>query len=118
MSHTAPFSTLIGLSSVARKKTGVDPERELLVRWQLGGPEPAQLAHVVRRLGLARDDERRPVEVQRRGPVRVLPVGIDLDGDEVEGLDLEPGLLAQLADDRGARILSLLEEAPGQIPLP
>ena len=51
MGRTAHFSQLVGLSSEARKDAAVDVEGELVVRRQLGGREPAQLAHVVGRPG-------------------------------------------------------------------
>src|SRR5215211_5910926 len=117
MGHTAHLSKFIGLSSEACKQARIDLEGELLVRGQIMRPEPAQLAHVVRRRRLAREHARRPVEVQRRRRVLVLAVGVDLDRDEVERLDLEPRLLPELPDDRRARMLALLQEAAGEIPL-
>src|SRR5215218_7092666 len=117
MGRSAHFSKLVGLSSVARKDTRVDLEGKIVVRRQLGGAEPPQLADVVGRLWATGDDVRRPVEVQRRRRVVALPVDVHLDRDELERLDLEPGLLAQLTDDRIAWMLALLEESAGQVPL-
>src|SRR5438132_8662732 len=72
-------------------------EGELLPRRQLRGLEPPQLVHVVGRLRLAADRARGPVEVERRLRGRVAAVTVHPDAEEVERLDLEAGLLAQLA---------------------
>ena len=81
------------------------------------GRNHAELADVVRRLGLAADEPRRPVEVQRRVRVLVGAVAIHPDAEELAGLDLEPGLLAQLPAQGVERVLALLEEAARQIPV-
>ena len=92
-------------------------EREFLGRRKLVGREPADFTDVVRGLRLSGDDARRPVEVQRRRRVRLRPVAVDPDSDELFGLDLEARLLADLPADRVERVLALLEEPAGEIPV-
>ena len=88
------------------------PERELVVRRQLVRREPGQLRDVVGRTLRAAGDARVPGQAEH-DPVLVR---LHPDADEALRLDLEPGLLAQLAHDGVERMLVLLEEAAGQVP--
>jgi hypothetical protein len=44
-------------------------------------------------------------------------VGLDLDAHQLDGLDLEPGLLAELAAQAVHRRLGLIEDAARQVPV-
>src|SRR5438105_12771761 len=91
-------------------------ERELVRSGELVGLEPGELADVVGRLRLAADHACRPVEVERRLRGRVAAVAVHPDSEELERLDLEAGLLPQLAAQAVQRVLALLEEAAGNVP--
>jgi diacylglycerol kinase family enzyme len=91
-------------------------ERELVVR-DLGGREPAELGDVVVRLGRALDDASRPVEVERHGRRAVAAVAVHPDSEELERLDLDSRLLAQLAAHAVPRMLLLVEKPARKIPL-
>jgi hypothetical protein len=88
-------------------------EGELRRRRQLVPLEPAHLHEVVARAGLP-DGACRPREAEDDPTVvRLEPVP-----EEVEHLDLERGLLADLAPQRVERVLVLVQEAAGEIPQP
>src|SRR5262249_12909110 len=55
-------------------------------------------------------------EVQHRGSVLAGAVAVAECADELVHGDLEPGLLAHLAMERGERVLLLLEKAPDRVP--
>ena len=77
--------------------------------------EPGQLRDVVRSTFDAVDHPRVVGQAEDGPP---LVAGLDPDADERLRLDLEPGLLAQLADEGVARVLVLLEKPSGQVPEP
>src|SRR5262245_48526286 len=79
--------------------------------------EPPHLGDVVRCRRLTAEHARSPVEVERVVRVLVVAVAIHPDPDEVPGLDLEPGLLEQLAPEPGERMLALVEEAAWEVPV-
>src|SRR5688572_19294110 len=93
-------------------------ERELPVRWQVVEREPAELGHVVCRDRLAGDDARGPVEVEGRGGLFGPTVRVGPDAGELQRLDLEPCLLAELTAQRVERVLAHAEESSGYVPLP
>ena len=88
------------------------PERELVVRRQLVRREPGQLRDVVGRTLRPAGHARVPRQAEH-DPVLVR---LHPDADEALRLDLEPGLLAQLAHEGVERMLVLLEEAPREVP--
>src|SRR6187401_3050706 len=90
-------------------------ERELVQAGQLVAPEPAQVVDVVRGSRLAADRARNPVEVERRLRRRVAAVAVHPGAEELQRLDLEPRLLAQLAAQAVERVLAFLEEAAGSV---
>jgi len=90
-------------------------ECELLVGGELVRREPAKLDDVVRRPFLAARDAGIPRQAEDGA---ALIVGLHPDADEPLRLDVEPRLLAQLADEPVERMLLLLEEAARQVPLP
>src|SRR5262249_9567240 len=94
-----------------------DVERDLVVGRQLCWSEPGKLRDVVVGPRLACDHSRRPVQVQRPRSLLTVAVAIHPGADELERLDLETRLLAELAAKRVERVLALLEEASGQVPL-
>src|SRR5262249_48331950 len=77
------------------------------------GPEPCQLLDVVVRDGLTVT----PYEPAQREYV-ARAVRVDVRPQPLEGLDLEPGLLAELPPEARQRLLALLQEAAGQVPHP
>ena len=77
--------------------------------------EPGELGDVVRGSFGAPGDPSVPGEAEDSPPL--IP-GLHPDADELPWLDVEPGLLLQLPDERVERMLVLLEEAAGQIPEP
>src|SRR5215216_6593498 len=91
------------------------PEGELVLGDLVGG-KPAELGDVVRGLGISFDDAGRPVEVERRCGGAVASVAVHPDPDQVEGLDLDPRLLLQLAPSAVERVLALVEKAAGEVP--
>lgn len=74
--------------------------------------KPPQLLDVVGRDGVTvathdpRDGEHVPSVVR-----------LDVDSHELDGLDLEPGLLEELTAKSGDRVLGLAEEATGEVPV-
>ena len=94
-------------------------EGNLLVGRKVVDGEPAELGDVVRGSRLAGDDARVPVEVERRR-VRVLgaAVAVGPRAREPERLDLDAGLLAQLAPQPVEWLFIHFQEAAGKIPLP
>ena len=90
-------------------------EGELVVVRELVRCEPGQLGDVVGGLLDTAGDAGDPGETEDGA---ALVAGLHPDADELAWLDLEPGLLAQLADQRVARVLLLLDEAAGEIPEP
>ena len=88
------------------------PERKLVVRRQLVRREPGQLRAIVGRPLRPPGDTRVPGQAEHN-PVLVW---LHPDADEAPRLDLEPGLLAQLANEGVERMLVLLEEAAGEVP--
>ena len=89
------------------------PERELAVGRQLVRREPGQLRDVVGGSLDAVKNARVPGQTEDGA---ALVAGLHPDADEALRLDLEPGLLAQLAHDGVERMLVLLEEAAGEVP--
>jgi hypothetical protein len=69
-----------------------------------------------RRRSAHRPHTRRPVQVEGRRRVRVVAVAVEPGADELTRLDVEPGLLAELAAQRVERALGLLEEPARKIP--
>src|SRR5262245_2404435 len=96
------------------EEAGHPGERKLFGGWQLREVEPAQLRHVVPGSHVAGEHARLEDEVQHRRSA--LAVGIDVGAAVGAGLDLEPGLLEQLAAKAIERRLALLEEAAEEVP--
>src|SRR5437773_11315109 len=87
-------------------------EGELLGRRKLVVREPPQLDEVVAGALLAPGRPREPGEAEH-GAARVV---LGPHAEELERLDLQACLLAQLAAKRVERILALVEEAAGNVP--
>jgi hypothetical protein len=88
-------------------------ERELVVARQLVRGEPGELGDVVGGPLRATDDASIPGQAEDGSP---LVAGLHPDADERLRLDLEAGLLAQLANEGVQGMLVLLEEAAGKVP--
>ena len=88
-------------------------ERELVVGGQLVRREPRQLRDVVGGSLDAVENARVPGQTEDGA---ALVAGLHPDADEALRLDLEPGLLSKLANERVERVFVLLEEAAGQVP--
>ena len=88
-------------------------EGALADRRKLMRREPGELGAVVRRPLRAAGDARVPGQAEDGAPV---VVGLHPHADEGLRLDLEPGLLAELTDERVERMFGLLEEPAGQVP--
>src|SRR6266576_7077455 len=86
-------------------------ERELGGRWQVIPLEPAQLDEIVTRTGVPADIGR-PCEAEHDPPV----VGLEPEPEEVDRLDLEGGLLANLPPKGVERMLVLVQKSAGQVP--
>ena len=86
--------------------------RERHLPGQFVAREPAQLGNVVRRdrLPFAPHDPRDGENVPPR-------VRLDVDTHQLDGLDVEPRLLAELAAQSRDRVLGLTEKAPGDVPM-
>src|SRR5581483_7246502 len=75
--------------------------------------EPAQLVDIVRgrRLAVAADEPGEPEH-------EVVLVRLEVRAAELDRLDLDSGLLAELPLEPVDRVLALLEEAAGDVPVP
>src|SRR6187431_2887466 len=91
-------------------------ERKLLSR-DLVRSKPTELRDVVGRLRVSVDDPGRPVEIQGRLSRAVPFVAVDPDSEELERLDGDAGFLPQLPADAVERMLLLVEEPAGEVPL-
>src|SRR6266436_5523886 len=86
-------------------------ERELGGRWQVVRLEPAQLDEIVTGTGIP-VDVGRPCQAEHDPPV----VGLEPEPEEVDRLDLEGSLLADLPLERVERMLVLVQKSAGQVP--